>query len=74
MKNIIFYHRFNLDWQNYSTTSALLKLTNDVYTALDSGDLTGAIFINLKKAFDLVDHYLLLDIICLFFSKFFIVV
>ncbi|KAI2667398.1 putative RNA-directed DNA polymerase from transposon BS [Labeo rohita] len=46
---------------NYSTTSALLKLTNDVYSALDCGDLTGAIFIDLKKAFDLVDHYLLLD-------------
>lgn len=43
---------------NYSTTSALLKLTNDVYSALDSGDLIGAIFIDLKKAFDLVDHYL----------------
>ncbi len=39
----------------------VLKLTNDVYSALDSGDLIGAIFIDLKKAFDLVDHYLLLD-------------
>ncbi len=46
---------------NYSTTSALLKLTHDVYSALDSGDLIGAIFIDLKKAFELVDHYLLLD-------------
>ncbi len=36
-------------------------MTNDVYSALDSGDLIGAIFIDLKKAFDLVDHYLLLD-------------
>ncbi len=43
------------------STSALLKLTNDVYSALDSGDLIGAIFIDLKKAFDLLDHYLLLD-------------
>lgn len=46
---------------NYSTTSALLKLTNNAYSALDSGDLTWIIFIDLKKAFDLLDHYLLLD-------------
>ena len=46
---------------NYSTTTALVKLTNDIFSASDSGDLTGAIFIDLKKAFDLVDHYLLLD-------------
>ncbi len=36
-------------------------MTNDVYSALDSGDLIWAIFIDLKKDFDLVDHYLLLD-------------
>ena len=46
---------------NYSTTTALVKLTNDIFSASDSGDLTGAIFIDLKKAFDVVDHYLLLD-------------
>ena len=46
---------------NYSTTTALDKLTNDIFSASDSGDLTGAIFIDLKKAFDVVDHYLLLD-------------
>ena len=45
---------------NYSTTTALVKLT-DIFSASDSGDLTVAIFIYLKKAFDLVDHYLLLD-------------
>ena len=46
---------------NHSTSTALLKLTNDIFSASDSGDLTGAIFIDLRKAFDLVDHYLLLD-------------
>ncbi len=51
-KNILslFQSRFRL---NYTTTSALLKLTNDVYySELDSGDLIGAIFIDPKKAFD----------------------
>lgn len=35
---------------NHSTTTALLKFTNDIYSASDSGNITGAIFIDLKKA------------------------
>ena len=45
---------------NYSTTTALLKFTNYILSAADSNIPTGAIFIDLSKAFDMVDHYLLL--------------
>lgn len=46
---------------NFSITTALLKFTNDITSSSDNNMLTGAIFINLAKAFDTVDHYLLLD-------------
>ena len=45
----------------FSTTTALLKFTNDVSSSLGNNMSTGAIFIDLTKAFDMVDHYMLLD-------------
>lgn len=46
---------------NVSTTAALLKFTNNVVSSFGKGQFTGAVYIDLTKAFDLVDHYLLLD-------------
>lgn len=46
---------------NFPTTMALMKFTNDLCTSFDKCRLTGAIFIDLSKEFDMVDHYLLLD-------------
>lgn len=43
----------------FSITTALLKFTNDISSSLDNIMLTDAIFIDLTKAFDMVDHYLL---------------
>ena len=44
----------------HSTLSCLLKMSDDWYNGFDLGKLVGLVFIDLKKAFDTVDH----DILC----------
>ena len=43
----------------HSTITCLLKCTDDWFNGRDKGLLTGMIFIDLKKAFDTVDHEIL---------------
>ena len=43
-----------------STTEALLDLVEEITTSLDNPKYTVGVFIDLKKAFDTVDH----DILC----------
>ena len=38
----------------------MLKVTEDWRCALDNNDLIGAVFIDLSKAFDSIDHAMLL--------------
>ena len=44
----------------HSVLSCLLKCTNDWYLNLDKGNFTSVTFIDLKKAFDTVNHEILL--------------
>ena len=44
-----------------STEQAIYQLTNNILKALDSKQLVGGIFCDLTKAFDCVDHDILLD-------------
>ncbi len=46
--------------KNHSTTSCILYLTDVIYRNIDIGNLTGVLFLDLKKAFDTVDHEILL--------------
>ena len=46
--------------QGHSTYMALFKLVNDTTEELDKGNCSIGIFIDLSKAFDTVDHKLLL--------------
>ena len=45
---------------NYSTSTALISAVNLWLANMDAGKLNGSVFINLRKAFDTVDHYILL--------------
>ena len=44
---------------HHSTESILIKMTDDWLEAMDQGLYTGAIFLDLRKAFDFVNHDLL---------------
>ena len=43
----------------YSTETALIRLTDQILT-MDNDELTGLVFIDFRKAFDVIDHELLL--------------
>ena len=44
----------------HSCETALLKMTDDWFNGIDKGNMTGVIYIDLKKAFDTVNHDILL--------------
>jgi hypothetical protein len=50
---------------NHSTESALHKSVMYWYKHMDKGDIGMAVFISLKKAFDTVDHNILLNKQCI---------
>ena len=46
--------------QQYSTSHALINITENVRKALDDGNIGCEVFVNLQKAFDTVDIQILL--------------
>ena len=59
IKDIIYPLQFGFR-QNYSTSYALIHLTETIKEALDQGKYGCGIFVDLQKAFDTVDHNILL--------------
>ena len=45
--------------RKYSCNTALARLTNSWLTAMNKSEVSGVVFLDLKKAFDLVDHDIL---------------
>ena len=61
MRKPILYTKLNLDLEKkHSCNTALIRLIDAWLKDVDSGKLVGAIFLDLRKAFDLVDHEILL--------------
>ena len=46
--------------KEYSTCSSLLRTTNDWLVNMDKGLINGIVFLDFKKAFDTVDHDILI--------------
>ena len=57
--NSMYFLRFS-SRQKYSTTYALISLTEDIRKNLDEGNIGCGIFVDLQKAFDTVQHDILL--------------
>ena len=59
INNLIYSLQFGFQ-QKYSTTHALINLTESIRQTLDEGSFGCGIFVDLQKAFDTVDHKILL--------------
>ena len=59
-KNLIYSLQFGFR-QKYSTVHALISLTESIRKNLDYGQVSCGIFVDLKKAFDTVEHDILLS-------------
>lgn len=58
--NVLNQHQFGFR-SGHSTTLALINILDDIYKMIDSGEFVMAIFFDIKKAFDTVNHSILLS-------------
>ena len=57
--NIIYDLQFGFR-QQYSTSHALININENIRKARDNGNIGCGVFVDLQKAFDIVDHQILL--------------
>ena len=59
-KNNVIYNLWFGFRQQYSTSHALINITENTRKALDDGNIVCRVFADLQKVFDTVDHQMLL--------------
>ena len=60
--DILYKYQFDFRWK-HSTQHALIVLVDKITRAIDNGDIMIGVFLGLKKAFDTVNHAILLNIL-----------
>ena len=60
LQNGLLYEMQSAFRQGHSTESALISLTDQILLSLDQDKVTGMAFVDFRKAFDVVDHQLLM--------------
>ena len=66
LSDVISTHGFSDQFQStyrprHSIETALLRVENDILAAMDEGNVTALILLDLSAAFDTVDHHILLS-------------
>ena len=66
--NLLFHKEFNFR-KGHSTNHALIQLNNSIFDSFNQNKYTLGVVIDLSKAYDTVDHNILIDILNFFDIK-----